>query len=198
MTRSMLLSRARLLALVLAAVVALVAWQLVGPRPATANVHAAVAGLLHINMKVTGPNGVVFKGEDGALLRNAGLITVIAYHYELNSPYVSASGLPTGTRQHSPVMITHEMGGSSPQFLFAGATHEKLTKVVINFYRSTSNGVDSNYYRVTLTDAYVGDVRQYSSGNSVLEDVSFTFRGIRQDDFIAKTNVEATWVGPLG
>jgi type VI secretion system Hcp family effector len=72
-------------------------------------------------------------------------------------------------------MITHEMGGSSPQFLTADSNNEVLTSVVINFSRTGKNGKDVNYYRVTLTNASAIDVRQYTSGADVLEDVSFTF-----------------------
>ncbi len=44
-----------------------------------------------------------------------------------------------------------------------------------------------NYYRVTLTNANLSDVRQYTSGGDVLEDDSFVFQKIEQHDFIANT-----------
>jgi type VI secretion system secreted protein Hcp len=69
----------------------------------------------------------------------------------------AASGLPTGKRQHKPVVITHELGGSSPQFLNALATNEVLDEVVINFFRMERTGQEVNYYTVKLTDANVSD-----------------------------------------
>jgi hypothetical protein len=65
MSRSLVLSRARLLALALAAaLLGLAAWQLVD-RPAGSNASAAVGGV-HITMKVTGHKTGAFKGEDNA------------------------------------------------------------------------------------------------------------------------------------
>jgi type VI secretion system secreted protein Hcp len=69
------------------------------------------------------------------------------------SPRDPASGLPTGKRMHKPVTVTHELGGSSPQFLNALSTNEPIDSVVINFYRTDCNGQDFNYHRVTLTTA---------------------------------------------
>jgi type VI secretion system Hcp family effector len=98
---------------------------------------------------------------------------------------------------HKPVVITHEMGGSSPQFLNALATNETLDSVVINFFRTDRTGRDVNYYRVTLTNGSVSDVKQHLSGNDVLEDVSFTFRKIEQSDLVAKTTFVDDWETPI-
>ena len=197
MSRSIVLSRTRLLALALAAaLIALVVWQLAG-RHATNNVSAAVAGV-HITMKVTGHKTGVFKGEDTARAKDAvNLINVTGYQYELTSPRDPASGLPTGKRMHKPLTISHEMGGSSPQFLNALATNESLDSVVINFFRIDRSGRDVNYYRVTLTNGSVSDVKQFSSGNDVMEDVSFTFQKIQQEDLIAKTSFTDDWEAPI-
>jgi len=193
MTRSIVVVRTRLLALAVASVLlALVMWQLVGPRPGTTNAHAA-AGSVHISMKVTGRKTGVFKGDDVASRRTSDLITVIAYQYELVSPRDPVSGLASGKRQHKPVTITHELGGSSPQFLNAAATNEVLTSVVIDFARADASGKETLFYVVTLTDASVSDVRQSTSGDTVLEEVSFTFRKIEQDDKVAKTSFLDDW-----
>jgi type VI secretion system secreted protein Hcp len=76
-------------------------------------------------MTVTGKKQGLFKGEDGATAKGAqNLIIVIAYQYELTSPRDPATGQATGKRHHHPVIITHEMGGSSPQFLTADSNNE--------------------------------------------------------------------------
>ena len=199
MTRSMVLSRTRILALALAAaLLALVALQLVGPRPSTTNVHAATVGLEHISMKVTNSaTGVAFKGDDFIIARFAGRINLLAYSYRLNGQYGLANGLPTGRRQHFPVIVTHQLGGSSPQFLAAISQNARL-KVVIDFYRISPAGIDQNFYRVTLIDAHVNDVSQHLSGAVVLEDVSFTFRIIQQAQLQVGTNFQDSWLTPLG
>jgi type VI secretion system secreted protein Hcp len=196
MSTSLASSRTRLLAIAVAAVVlALAAWQLAGPRGGTTNAGAAVGGV-HISMTVNGQKQGTFTG-DPAPRGAKGLIIVVAYQYELVSPRDAATGLPTGKRMHKPVTITHEMGGASPQFLSALADNENLKSVVINFFRTDRTGKDVNYYRVTLTNASVSDDRQYSSGNDVLEDVSFTFQRIQQDDLVAKTSFTDDWSSPI-
>jgi type VI secretion system secreted protein Hcp len=193
MARSLVLPRPRLLALAVAAVfMALIAWQVAGPHAGTTNAGAAT-GNVHITMKVTGQKTGVFKGDDNSRAKDKNLITVSNFQYEITSPRDASTGLPTGKRQHKPVMITHEMGGSSPEFLLAIATNENLTKVEINFFRTDRTGKDVNYYRVLLTDANVSDVRQFSAAGTVNEDVSFTFRKIEQDDIVAKTTFIDDW-----
>jgi type VI protein secretion system component Hcp len=58
--------------------------------------------------------------------------------------------------------------------------------VVITFNRVDRAGREINFYNVKLTNATISDVKQFTSGNTVLEDVSFTFEKIEQDDNIAK------------
>jgi type VI secretion system secreted protein Hcp len=191
MTRSLVLARGRavLVALAVALAAALllgVAWQLANPAAGVKTAGAAATGVVTINMKVTGQKQGAFKGDDNATGKAVGLITVTGYKFELVVP-TDASGLPTGRRHYNPMVVTHVMGGSSPQFLDAAATNENLKSVVVNFFRTDRTGKDVNYYRVTLTNAHVVDVRQYTSGAEVLEDDSFVFQKVEQDDFIAKT-----------
>lgn len=188
MTRSVVRTRNLLLILVLGAIlVAAVGWQLVATRSVGNPASAAVG--VRITMAVVGQKQGAFKGDDFAIGKNAaGLITVLAFSAELNSPRDPASGLPTGKRIWKPVVATHLLGGSSPQFMGAAAENENLKSVTINFYHSDKAGKEINYYRVTLTNASTSDVRQYSSGGDVLEDDSFTFQKIEEQDFVAKTD----------
>ena len=79
------------------------------------------------------------------------------------------------------------MGGSSPEFLGAAASGERLTSVVINFFRTDKSGKEVTFYRVTLTNAFVSEVSQRSSGDTVLEDVSFIFQKIEQKSLTQNT-----------
>lgn len=189
MTSPFVFPRVRVLAIALAAaLLALVAWQVVAARP-TNNAGAAVGGV-HINMTVTAADGTVFKGDGTAPRSAGGVITVLAYNYELDAPTTIGSatgGAGVGKVVHKPVTITHVMGASSPEFLGAAASGERLKSVVINFSRSTAQGTDTVYYKVTLTDAFVTTVHQYSSGDNVLEDVSFVFVKIEQQSLTGKT-----------
>jgi len=172
---------------VAAALLALVAWQLGGARPAN-NAGAAVGGV-HISLTVNGAKTGLFKGDDNSNSRTPGVITVLAYQYELQVPTSNTGGGgATGKAIHKPVTVTHLLGGSSPEFLFAAASGENLTKVQIDFFRVDKTGKDFNYYRVILTNAIITDVKQYSAGDNVREDVSFEFRKIEQRSFAQNTD----------
>lgn len=191
MTSASVVSRTRTVvvavAVALAAIlVASVAWQM-SNRGAITQASAAVG--VRITMKVTGKVQGAFKGDDSATAKGSvGLINVTGYQFDLTVPRDASSGLPSGKRTYKPLVATHVMGGSSPEFLAAASTNETLTSVVINFYRTDRTGREVNYYRVTLTDAGVVEVRQYNGGTDVLEDDSFTFRKVEQQDFIAHTD----------
>jgi type VI secretion system secreted protein Hcp len=193
MTSASVVSRTRTvviaLAVALAAIlVASVAWQLANPRSGAITQASAAVGV-RITMKVTGKVQGVFKGDDNASAKvAAGTITLTGYQFELSAPRDPSTGQATGKRVYKPVVVTHVMGGSSPEFLQAAATNENLPSVVINFYRTDRSGKEVNYYRVTLTGAALSDVRQYTGGTDVLEDDSFFFRKVEQQDLIAHTD----------
>jgi len=188
MTSPFVQPRTRVVAVaVAAALLALVAWQLGAARPAN-NAGAAVGGV-HISLTVNGAKTGLFKGDDNSNSRTPGVITVLAYQYELQVPTSNTGGGgATGKAIHKPVTITHLLGGSSPEFLFAAASGENLTKVQIDFFRVDKTGKDFNYYRVILTNAIITDVKQYSAGDNVREDVSFEFRKIEQRSFAQNTD----------
>jgi len=190
MTSAFVLQRTRVLAVAIAAaLLALVAWQLTAARPL--NTSGATAGVVHITMTVTSVKSGQFKGDDGAAPgTRGGIITVLAYSYGLQNSMTIGSGTGgagAGKVTQKPVTITHTMGGSSPQFLGAAATGERLTSVVINFFRTDKTGKEVTFYRVTLTNAFVSEVSQRSSGDTVLEDVSFLFQKIEQQSLTQNT-----------
>ena len=190
MTRSLVVSRNFLLIAALAALLlAAFGWEVLGSRSTATPATAAVG--VRITLAVTGQKQGAFKGDDFTTAKNAiGLINVLGYSSEILSPRDAATGQATGKRSWKPVMVTHLMGGSTPQFLDAAATNENLKTVVINFYHSNNRGQEINYYRVTLTNANVSDVRDYTSGGDVLEDDSFVFQKIEEQDFIAHTSFQ--------
>lgn len=194
MTRTVISERARVVALVVTAflLAAVLIGAGIGQQSKTLNAGAATAGIVHIEMKVTGQKTGVFKG-DSTLKGHEDQIVVTAYVFELISPRDPATGLASGKRQYRPITITKLLNASSPQVLNACATNENLKSVVINFWRTERTGVSINFYRVTLTNANISQVKQYSSGDTVLEDVSLTFQKIQQEDLIAKTIFEDTW-----
>src|ERR1043165_4020450 len=66
-------------------------------------------------------------------------IMVIAVSHEVVSPRDAASGLPTGKRQHKPLVITKEIDKATPLLYKALVTNETLTSFVLNFYQPSSH-----------------------------------------------------------
>jgi type VI secretion system secreted protein Hcp len=187
MTKTLFIGRTRVLALVVASllVAALALTGGLGQRTSAVNAHAAVDGvqiLMHVKAKKQG----AFKG-DSTLKGFEDQITVSAYSFGIESLRDPASGQPSGKRAFKPVTITKQMNQSSPQFLTACSVNEDLTEVLINFYRSDREDRFVNFYRIKLTDALVISVKQYTSGTTVLEDISFTFRKIEHESLTGQT-----------
>jgi type VI secretion system secreted protein Hcp len=129
-------------------------------------------------------------------------IAGLRYSYILKSPRDVASGQATGKRQHAPVVFTKSVGLSSPQIFQALATNEALKSVVVNLPGSVSaTGVELPGYRITLTNAAVVEVKQYTetvNGRAtVLEDVSFTFQRIEVEDPATKSVAMDDWMAPM-
>jgi type VI secretion system secreted protein Hcp len=86
------------------------------------NAYLTIKGAVQGQIK----GSVTQKGREGQ-------IAVYAYHHEVISPRDSASGLPTGKRQHKPLSITKEIDKSTPLLLRVLVTNEVLTEVVLHF-----------------------------------------------------------------
>lgn len=193
MTPQVVIRRARPVALILAtALLAALAFAALAPRSGALNAGAATAGIVHIEMKITGQKTGVFKGDITAK-GHTDEINVIDYQFSVTSPRDVATGLPTGRRQFQPVTVTKQLNASSPQILNALLTNENLKSVVINFWQTTNTGSQVNFYRVTLTNASISQDKQMSSGSTVVEQVSFTFQKMEQDSLTGHTTVIADW-----
>ena len=183
-----------LILLLLAA--ALLVWrgQLPGPSGSSIGANAAVANPTRFDVTIVGAKQGTFKGE-GNRLRNRNKIVGLTYAYELSSPRDAATGLPTGKRQHHPVMFTKEWGAATPQILTAEANNENLKSVLFEFFKTTLNGQEYVFQTVTLTNASISDVKQYTdkSGFLELDEISFTFQKIEVDNKDGKTMFLDDW-----
>ena len=193
MTTQLVSPRVRALALLLAAaMVAVLAFAAVAQRSTSSHAGAATAGLVHIEMKITGQKTGVFKG-DSPVKGHEDQILVSSYLFEVSAPHDSATGQVSGRRSYQPISITKELNASSPQILNALVTNENLKEVVISFFRTDRTGKEFLYYKVTLNDAHITSDKQYSNGNTVSEDIAFTFRKITQEDLTGKTTFTDDW-----
>jgi len=136
---------------------------------------------------------------------NEGKIECIGFRYSLTVPHDVESGKSSGKRQHSPVVIVKNIDYSSPQLLQAAITNEVLKSVVIEFYKRSSSGASTAYYRITLTNASVSLITQYggtasSENNSnlvnntnLVEEISLNFQSISFENIVANIAASDDW-----
>jgi type VI secretion system Hcp family effector len=73
------------------------------------------------------------------------------------------------------------------------ANNENLSTVVLDFWTTNRSGKESIYYRVKLTNASISSVKQFSAGQTVNEDIGFTFQKIEQESLTGKTLFTDDW-----
>ncbi|MGA3398962.1 MAG: type VI secretion system tube protein TssD [Acetobacteraceae bacterium] len=114
-----------------------------------------------------------------------GWIALLGFAYAIETPLDAASGLPSGKRQHKPVVIRKEIDEASPKLFEAMVTNETLTSVKIEFWRPYPEIV-SPYFFVLLTNAQItGVALTPSDGEDAHE--------IEQIQFVYQ-RIEVTWV----
>ena len=111
-------------------------------------------------------------------------VMVQGFSHEVIIPRDPQSGQPTGQRVHKPLRITKVFDKSSPLLLQALTSGERITEVVIQWFRTSASGTQEHYYTTTLEDAIIVDMKDYmhncqdpaNSHFTHLEDVQFTYR----------------------
>ena len=128
-------------------------------------------------------------------------VMVQGFSHEVIIPRDPQSGQPTGQRVHKPLCITKVFDKSSPLLLQALTSGERLTKIVIQWYRTVASGPPEHYYTTTLEDAIIVDIKDYmhncqDPANNVfthLEDVQFTYRKITWTHEASGTSGSDDW-----
>ena len=124
---------------------------------------------------------VTQKGREGAIL-------VHSFSHEILSPRDSASGLPTGKRQHRPLLILKEIDRSSPLLRSALVNNENLVTFQLAFYAPLpATGVERQTYTITLTNANIASIAESMPDNEIAanaglplrEQVTFTYQKIQ-------------------
>jgi len=127
---------------------------------------------------------VTQKGREGS-------IRAVAVSHAIVSPRDPGSGLPTGKRQHKPLVITKELDCSTPLLFNALCTNENLSKAELKFFLPVSKsgmglGTETMAFEIKLTNANVAsidstmlDVRLPEDAKlGLFERVSFTYQKI--------------------
>jgi len=144
-----------------------------------------------------------FKGES---LRkdHASKFAGLSIEYSVQSPRDAATGMPSGKRQHSPIVITKEWGASSPQLFQAVTQNEVLKSVLFEFIKTDASGKEHVYFTMTLENASVSEFKQLTSEEAgakhteavdtfELEEIAFTFQKITLENKDAKTSASDDW-----
>lgn len=160
---------------------------------------AVPASATDIYCSVVGVKQGPFQGDPGPR-GSSTQIAVYSITQDLKVPFDAASGLSTGRRQHSPLIIVKELDKSSPQFFTAAATNETLHSVICTMYRNAADGALRAYYKIALTNATIVEIQ--NSGNGVnggalgdeRERISFTYQKIELTDLDSNTSAIDDWI----
>jgi type VI secretion system secreted protein Hcp len=133
---------------------------------------------------------VTTKGHEGSIM-------VLSYTHSIVSPRDPASGLPTGKRQHKPLVITKELDKSTPLLYNALTTNDIITIWEMTFYRPSPTGALQLFFTIQLTNANIAGIDVRGSGFGVTEFVSFTYQKITW--IWADGGIESTddWEAPV-
>jgi type VI secretion system secreted protein Hcp len=115
-------------------------------------------------------------------------IQVIAVSHEIASPRDPASGLPTGKRQHSPLVITKVVDATTPLFLTALVDNENLTSVTFTLLQN-GQPVET----VKLTNASISDYVEHGQ----TEHWSFTYQKIEWTWLNGGITASDDWEAPV-
>src|SRR5262245_32643788 len=146
---------------------------------------------------------VTQKGREGKIM-------VIAVDHEITSPRDSASGLPTGKRQHKPFVITKELDKSTPLLYNALVNNENITKWKLEFWtpqiKATSGaGVEVQHYTVELVNANIASIEFEMLNNknpeltryAEYEEIAFTYQKIVWTWKDGGITAEDDWEAPV-
>jgi type VI secretion system secreted protein Hcp len=149
--------------------------------------------------------GVLQKGREGA-------IAVQYLQSKIVSPRDAASGLPTGKRQHEPLVFRKAIDKSTPKLLDAMVNNENLTAATFKFYRTSTTGVEQEYFNIKLTNASLASTNLYhpdtmdstapaatnngSGGGAELEEFTLTYQKIEWIYLDGGISAQDDWQSP--
>ena len=161
---------------------------------------------------------LVAKGQNQGQIRGGsiqkgreGWIEVIAYNHEILAPFDSSSGLATGKRQHSPLIVWKEIDQSTIGFFQALFFNETLTTVELKNFTPNKlgtaggTGKETLSYSITLTNARIVGIKSAMLNNKNpeltryerTEEISFGYEKIEFHWHLGNKTAEDNWVVPM-
>lgn len=113
-------------------------------------------------------------------------ILVYAMDHQVEIPRDTHTGLATGQRLHKPMVVTKHLDCASPKLQAACVSGERMTEVVLEFYRINERGLEEHYYTIKLENAIVVETRLFKPMTFIeenkpyhdMEEISFTYEKI--------------------
>ncbi len=109
---------------------------------------------LNAYLKVTGEEQGDIKGS-ATVKGREGRIVVIACSHDIDSVRDPESGLATGRRRHTPLILTKELDRSSVPLRQALVANETLTFWELQFWRAMTRGTEKQHFTIRLLNARV-------------------------------------------
>ena len=98
-------------------------------------------------------------------------IMVIGFSHEILSPRDAASGLPTGKRQHKPIIITKEIDKATPLLYNLLVNNENITEWKLQFWQPSKSGAEVPFYNIQLVNASIAEIRSEMLNNKYPENM---------------------------
>jgi type VI secretion system secreted protein Hcp len=154
---------------------------------------AQVAGAGAIHMQATGQKQGAIVGSCTVKARE-GTSVVVGLSHSIVSPRDAASGLPTGKRQHKPLVVTKYLDRSTPLLYSALVNNENLPTVTLRFYRPDAANRPVVYYTVQMINANIASIEE---GFPNTEKISFTYQKITWTWAEGGITAEDDWEAPV-
>lgn len=111
---------------------------------------------------------------------------VYGWAHEVVSPRDAASGLPTGKRQHKPIVVTKPIDKATPLLMNLLTNNENISEWRLDCWKPSRSGKELQYYSMELVNASVAGIRTEQLNNKypenmkheVREHVSFCYQKI--------------------
>jgi type VI secretion system Hcp family effector len=92
------------------------------------------------------------------------------------------SGISSGKRKHSPIVIRREVDAASPKLLQALVTNEVFTTATLSFSRLNPNGKPVAAHKIELINGTISNIKQAAdSRGKWSQDVTLTFEELVVD-----------------
>lgn len=136
-------------------------------------------------MEVKGHKQGAIKGDCAQGGDKKDRIVVYGSEHLIENPRDTHTGLPTGASIHHRFTVTKHKDQATPKLFRLCCTGEQC-EVVIDYYKIEPDGVETKYFTVKFSEAWVAGMREYTPPTFLpenkpyhdMEEVSFSYRRI--------------------